>query len=331
MRVFEEKGICVEKSSFRIDPDSLKGAQNLVITHAHSDHVKFNRNTDVYATPETLSLIGSNYREVRKAHPMQFGKKKKFDSFEFSLHNSGHILGSAQVLVEGDQTVLVTSDFKSQDSLVSKAAKPRDCDTLVIETTFGLPEYNFPKREEVYAEMEKWCGTEINAGKKVVLAGYSTGKSQELTAFSNKFLGITPIVHEKIFRNNEVYEEHGTKLGKYLKMDHNLKESDVLILPPSLCKPHLLQALEFSTKKEIVSAMATGWNFRSHFDRIFNLSDHSSFNQLMDFVERSNPKQVLTMHGFSSEFARSVKRKLKIPAKPFSNSKKGQSCLAEFD
>lgn len=331
MRVFEEKGICVEKSSFRIDPDSSKGAQNLVITHAHSDHVKFNRNTDVYATPETLSLIDANYREVRKAHPMQFGKKKKFDSFEFSLHNSGHILGSAQVLVEGDQTVLVTSDFKSQDSLVSKAAKPRDCDTLVIETTFGLPEYCFPAREEVYGEMEKWCRSELSEGNKIVLAGYSTGKSQELTAFSNKFLDIEPIVHEKIFKNNKIYEEHGTKLGKYLEMDHNLKESDVLILPPSLCKPHLLQALQFSTKREISSAMATGWNFRSHFDQVFNLSDHSSFNQLMDFVEQSNPKQVFTMHGFCSEFARSVKRQLKIPAKPFSNSKKGQSCLVEFD
>ncbi len=331
MRVFEEKGICVDKNTFKIDPHSSRGAENVVISHAHSDHVKFNRHSNVYCSPETLSLIESNYRKVRKAHPLKFGKRKKFDSFQFSLHNSGHILGSAQILLEGSQTIAITSDFKLQDSLVAQKAKPLECDTLIMETTFGLPDYCFREREEVYAEMADWCNEQVKKGKKIVLAGYATGKAQELTAFSNKYLGIAPIVHEKIYKNNKVYESHGVSLGEFLELDHNLKESPVLIMPPSLCSPGLFQALEFSTGKKIASAMATGWNYRSHYDRIFNLSDHCSFDQLLEYVKKAKPKQVLTMHGYCSEFARAVKRKLKIQAKPFSKTAKGQSCLVEFD
>jgi len=330
MKVFEDNGICINDSGFRVDPSSGQGTQNIVISHAHSDHVKFNRHSNVYSTPETISLIESNYRKVRKPHSLEFGKKKHFPKFDFSLHNSGHILGSAQVLIEGDQTIAITSDFKLQDSLVTKKAAPIKCDTLVIETTFGIPEFDFPERETVYNEMEKWCKKSIEQGKDIVLAGYSTGKAQELTAFSNRYLGIAPIVHDRIFNNNQVYESHGVKLGKFLKLDHNLKESQVLIMPPSLCKPHLLQALEFSAKKPIVSAMATGWSFRNHFDKIFHLSDHCSYGQLLEYAEAAKPKQVLTMHGYSAEFARAVKRKLKIPAKPLSSTEAGQSCLVEF-
>ncbi|MCX6802300.1 MAG: MBL fold metallo-hydrolase [Candidatus Diapherotrites archaeon] len=331
MKVFEEKGICIEGTHFKVDPSSCEGTKAAVISHAHSDHVNFNQNTEVYCSKETLSLIETNYKKVGKPHAMKFGEKKRFDSFEFSLHNSGHILGSSQVLLEGDQTIAITSDFKMQDSLVAKKAEPLKCDTLVMEATFGLPEFKFSERAQVYDEMAQWCKKEIGKGKMVVLAGYSIGKSQELTAFSNHYLKTAPIVHEKIYENNKVYESHGVKLGEFLKLDHNLSESSVLIMPPSLCNQHLLQALEFSTKKEIASAMATGWKYRNHFDRIFNLSDHSSFDQLLSYVKAAGPKQVLTMHGYSAEFARAIKRKLGIPARPLSSDEATQRCLAEFD
>lgn len=331
VRVFEQNGVCINDTGFRVDPSSSSRTQNIVISHAHSDHVNFNRHSIVYCSKETLSLIEANYRKVRKAHAMEFGKKKRFDSFDFSLHNSGHILGSAQILIEGEQTIAITSDFKLQDSLVTKKAVPLNCDTLIIETTFGLPDYEFLERELVYSEMEEWCKKQIERERLVVLAGYSVGKAQELTAFCNHFLGIAPLVHERIYQNNKVYESHNIKLGEYLKLNHNLKESSILIMPPSLCNSHLLQALEFSTKRRVVSAMATGWNYRNHFNKIFHLSDHCSFDQLFEYVKQAEPKQVLTMHGYCTEFARAIKRRLRIPARPLSKNPINQRFLTEFD
>jgi Cft2 family RNA processing exonuclease len=90
-----------------------------------------------------------------------------------------------------------------------------------------------------------------------------------------------------------------------------------------------LQALSFSIKKKVASAIATGWPYRSHYDKVFPLSDHADYNQLLEYVKEAKPKTVLTSHGFAKEFAHAVQRKLKIPAREL--DAKGQSILSEFE
>jgi len=154
------------------------------------------------------------------------------------------------------------------------------------------------------------------------------GKSQELTKVVNEYTGITPLVHDSVFRNNAVYEKHGTKLGDYIQLDHNLKDSSVLIMPPSLVNHNILQVLQFSLHKKIFSGMATGWSFRNGFDTLFPLSDHADFGQLLHYVEQAEPKLVVTMHGFEREFASYVQRRLGIAARPL--CEEGQKTITEF-
>ncbi len=317
------------KEPLTIDPERKPKTKNVLITHGHSDHVKLNSTSRFLTTPETAEIIKSRYSRNFKGKSLSFGKKMKLNGFSLSLHESGHILGSAQVLLEGaGKSIAVSSDFKLQDSLVTSAAKPLDADVLVIETTFGLSSYNFPDREEIYSDIGNWLRENEEQGKFSLLAGYSLGKAQELTAICSKHAGIAPIVHDSIFENNRIYESFGIGLGDYLKLDHNLKESSVLIMPPSLVDRHLMQALEISTGKKVSSAIATGWPYRRCFDRVFPLSDHADFPQLVEYVKQSNPKLVLTTHGFSKEFARYVQRRLKIPARPLNEA--GQKSIAEF-
>lgn len=326
MDFFFEKGLFFGKN-FVIDPSKANGTENVLITHAHADHVKLNNNSNFFFSEPTHSIIESRFGHVKKPHAKSFKKKFEMQFGKISLHNSGHILGSSQVLVEGEKTVAITSDFKLQDSLVQKKAEILNCDNLIIETTFGLPGYKFPSREKVYEEMTKWL---LQKTKKdfVVLAGYSLGKAQELTAICSHFAGINPIVHESIFENNKVYEKHRINLGNYLKLDHNLKESSVLIMPPSLVKPELIRVLEHSLKKNVFSAFATGWQHRGNYSKTFALSDHADFEQLLQYVKEANPKAVFTMHGFAREFAHCVNRRFGIPAKPLDS--KGQKILQEF-
>ncbi len=328
MEVFEQKGICIN-SSLVIDPANGSNADTVLISHAHSDHVHFNGKNSVLCSKPTLSLIEQNFKKAKNALPLKNGKKIEFDEFTLSVHNSGHILGSVQALIEGNKSIAVTSDFKLQDSLIQKGAVPLHCDTLVIESTFGLPDYSFPPRSEVYERMALWIKKNIKKNNYVLLAGYSTGKAQELTAFCNAFLGIVPLVHERVYNNNKVYEKHGVSLGEYIKLDHNLQDSSILIMPPALCSRHLVQALQFSLNKRVVCAKATGWNYRHHFDEVFPLSDHADFNQLIEYIKQAEPKNVLTMHGFARELASSIKRKLKIPARPL-ESRNYQQSLPEF-
>ena len=331
MQLVFDNGVAVGSGKdFVIDPHRSPKSETAVISHCHSDHVSLNKKTRFLMSNETLALVKNIYKKAGTARLEGMAFKKKFDisGFEVSLHNSGHILGGSQVLLENSSSIAFTSDFKLQDSLIQKGAEMLKADVLVMETTFGLPQYSFPDREKVYADIGKWVDENAEKNRFVVLAGYAAGKAQELTATVNNYSKQTPLVHESVFGNNEVYEKCGVNLGGYLKLDHNLKDSNVLILPPSLASPQLFQALEFSTGRKVVSAFCTGWQHRGFFDKTFPLSDHADFNGLLEYVKQCSPKLVLTMHGFESEFAGFVQRRLGIPARPL--SKKGQKTMAEF-
>ena len=63
------------------------------------------------------------------------------------------------------------------------------------------------------------------------------------------------------------------------------------------------------------TALISGWARDPDFARLFgadatfDLSDHCDFDELMEVVERSGAEQVYTVHGFTEDFARSLRRK----------------------
>ena len=308
-----------------IDPHKVPKSKNVFLSHAHSDHVKLSRSSMFFATAPTIDLVKSRFGEASFSE-IEFNKKKNFDGFELELFPNGHILGSAQSRFSGGEKDFVfSSDFRTQDSLFFKGAEALSCETLVLETTFGAPEYVFPKQEEVVFDMVNWVEKNSKKGL-VLLSGYSLGKSQELTKIAN-MAGCVPVVHDSIFEANSIYEKHGVKLGHFVKLDHNLGDSSVVIMPPQLVDRHLFATLEHFDKRKIYSALATGWGHRGAFDTTFPLSNHADFNDLIDYVKASNPKLVLTDHGFCEDFARKL-NKLGFNAKPLEHHK--QKLMSEF-
>ncbi len=316
------------KKRLAVDPSSGKKKADLaLISHAHSDHVSKGHLQYLMTLP-TYELLKNQARASSKTETTEFGKVHSMGDTQIQLENAGHVLGSAQIVLENSTKTLVTGDFKTKDSLTLKGAEPISCDTLVCETTFGLPEYVFSDRESVYAQIGGFVEKQVNANHFVVLCGYALGKAQELTKIVNEYSNQIPLVHDRIFAHNQTYEEFGVKLGEYVKAEGNLREGNVLILPPTLLGKHMASAISFTTGKRVVTAMATGWKFNTGFDATFALSDHCDFKELMAFVEAVSPKQVLTMHGFEKEFAHAVRRKLGIPARPLGNAT--QQTLSEF-
>ncbi|MBU0662720.1 MAG: hypothetical protein ABH854_00130 [Candidatus Diapherotrites archaeon] len=333
MQVFEDAGICLRgRSRLHIDANGIKHA-NAIVTHAHSDHARICGGNTYLMTHETADLVKSpKHKKIPKTAKIitrKFGRKTTLSGFDISLHPSGHILGSAQVLARsGAATAAVTSDFNLQQSILFPPAEILHADVLVVESTFGLPRYKFPEREDVYEDIIRWVNHATSQKRRhfVVLGGYSTGKSQELTKILNEFCGISPVVHPRIFEQNDVYQKHGAKLGQYTSLGEGLNGSDVLIMPPHLISDDLIHALSMQLNRRVETAIATGWSGRRH--KTFPLSDHADFEQLLHYVRESEPKLVLTQHGFAREFANSVQRKLGIPARPLEDA--GQRTLAEF-
>ena len=102
---------------------------------------------------------------------------------KITLIPAGHILGSAQVLVESDVgRLLYSGDSKRRESLTCCEASYLKADTLVMECTFSLPRHAFPLVEETRAKILGLCMEALAGSQTPVLLAYSFGKSQELMA-----------------------------------------------------------------------------------------------------------------------------------------------------
>src|SRR3989338_490234 len=139
MQVTHRNGIVFgqgDKQLF-VDASGIRGKEALV-THAHSDHAKPSASNIYYMTPATRALVWAS-KQNASCVEVAFKKKFRVGDFECCFHNSGHILGSAQLEVSNGSSAVLTSDFKLQKSILFEGAEILPSELLVIETTFGLP------------------------------------------------------------------------------------------------------------------------------------------------------------------------------------------------
>ena len=90
-----------------------------------------------------------------------------------------------------------------------KPAKVPRAKTLIIESTFGRPEYIFPPISEITHKTNKIIAEMYDLGIPVILMGYTLGKAQLLTKLFGHW---NPIIYDSVAKINSVYSELGVKL-----------------------------------------------------------------------------------------------------------------------
>ncbi|HKK89745.1 MAG TPA: hypothetical protein VJ917_12910, partial [Saprospiraceae bacterium] len=151
--VLTPKGLYCEKGGFYIDP--IRPVPMALITHAHADHARWGH--DKYlATPKTNALMKSRlgtdatYVDIAMKEPRDLGE------VTVSFHPAGHVMGSAQIKVsDGDETWVVTGDYKVQEDGISEPYETVPCDVLITECTFGLPVYQWKAQEDIMSEIDQ--------------------------------------------------------------------------------------------------------------------------------------------------------------------------------
>lgn len=292
----------------------ITGPERVFVSHAHSDHTAAHR--EVILTAPTAHLLRSRLGRARPIeHLLPVGERREFTwqgrSHFITLRSAGHILGSAMALVEWDGwRLLYTGDFQIRPSRAAERcdlAGVGPVDLLIMETTFGRPLYRFPPAETVLQDLVGFCRTTLAAGDIPVLVGYSLGKSQELLHGLTD-AGVAIMVHETVERLTLIYEQFGWRFPARERLDPERADGKVLICPPGVLRSEPLRGL-----KRIRTALATGWamepscRFRSQVDAAFPLSDHADYDDLIAFVQRIQPRQVFTVHGFAVDFAETLR------------------------
>ena len=273
------------------------------VSHAHSDHIA--RHGEIVATAATARLMRARIGGKRQEHILEFGERRAFGDFAITLLPAGHILGSAQSFIESEAgTLLYTGDFKLRPGLSTEAAQWRQADTLIMETTFGLPRYRMPPTEEVLAQAVAFCRETLDGGGVPVLLAYSLGKSQEILC-ALLAAGLTPMLHDAVWKMTAIYRElrPGFPSGA-VPYDAREVPGKVLIFPPNTTGSRPLSHL--ANRR---TAMLTGWALdpgaihRYQCDAAFPLTDHAAYTDLLRYVELVQPRRVLTLHGFAAAFA----------------------------
>lgn len=295
-----ERGVYLPQQDFWLDPWDAK--RFAFVSHAHSDHIAPHK--EVIVSERTAHLMRARLPGSRIEHPLPFGEKRSIRNVDVMLLPAGHIFGSAQCLVfAGDEALLYTGDFKLRPGKSAEQAEWRHADTLVMETTFGVPRYRFPPTKEIINRIVAFCGETIDAGEVPVLLGYSLGKAQEILCALGD-AGLTPMLHGSVYQMTRIYEQLGQSFCKYVRYNRNDVAGKVLICPPSANRSPMLEKIP---RKRV--ALISGWAidpqavYRYQVDAAFPLSDHADYDDLLRYIELVQPRRVLTLHGFAAAFA----------------------------
>ena len=300
-----QRGVRLPAAELWLDPRDVR--EFAFVSHAHSDHTGFHRR--ILCTPATARLIQVRLGEdVAAFESLAFGEIRKFDDWSATLLPAGHVLGSAQLLYQdGQGTLLYTGDFKLRNGLSSEPAAIPQAETLVMETTYGLPRYQFPPTEETLGAIIKFCREALEEGETPVLFGYALGKAQEILA-ALQTANLPVMLHGAIARIARVYEEFGVVFPPYAHFEAKASRGHVIICPPAINGSRTLQLLHRPRTAALTGwAMDAGAVHRLQVDAAFPLSDHADYCDLLRYVEAVRPRRVLTLHGFAQEFARDLR------------------------
>jgi putative mRNA 3-end processing factor len=176
----EPKGLYLPPADAWIDP--AHAVAQALVTHGHSDHARGGHGQTI-ATGATLAIMGLRYGVMPEgARVVDYGQSVNLaGGIRATFVPAGHVLGSAQILLERDgQRVVVTGDYKRRPDPTCAPFQPVRCDVFITEATFGLPVFRHPPIAE---EIARLLATLAAHPERCVLVGaYALGKAQRLIA-----------------------------------------------------------------------------------------------------------------------------------------------------
>ena len=300
MTPFLDRDLRVEPIDAFIDPPQPR--ERAIITHGHGDHARSGHGA-VLATPDTIAIMKVRYGRdcARSFQALDYGVPLDVDDVRITLFPAGHILGSAQVLMEHKgQRIVVTGDYKR---LPDRTAQPFElvrCDLLVTEATFGLPVFQHPDPLDEIARLLRALRT--HPERAYVIGCYVLGKAQRVISLLRQAGYDRPIyLHGAMIRLCQLYEELGVPLGELrhsLDVPKDELAGQIVIAPPSAIKDRWSRRLP-----DPVLAVASGWMSvkqrarQSGVELPLVISDHADWNELRATITETGAERVWVTHG----------------------------------
>lgn len=299
-------GLYLPEADVWLDPPTKQAFA--FISHAHSDHARACHG-HVLCTPPTAQACQRRLG-VFETTELAYGESTERNGCRLTLYPAGHVLGSAQLLVERDGRRLVyTGDFKLGQSLTCRRATVVPTDTLILESTFALPIFRFPSVEKSRREIVRFARSSLSQGCTPVLLGYSFGKGPEIVKILDE-AGIPTMLHESIYEMLEVYVAAGVTFAGSVPFDPTLHATHAVVIPPTAKRDRLLQNIPNPRVACVSGFAALDRTYdRTNVDACICLSDHADWYGLLRYVETVLPAKVYVTHGHCDALAGELRRR----------------------
>lgn len=350
-----DRGLYCAAGDFYVDP--WEPVRLAVVTHAHSDHVVAGCAAYVCAAScepllrmrlaawdegdrveggVTGWVTGQSATSGHEGHAVgaraegpgagtapritaiAFGDNLDLGSVRISLHPAGHILGSAQVAIDGkvngrEQRWVVSGDYKPRtEDRTAEVFAPVPCDTFITESTFGLPIYRWPDEASVFAEVNAWWRDNAARGRTSMVFAYALGKAQRVLSGIDTSIG--PIaVHGAVANCNAAYRAAGAALPEapHAMGDtiNEVRGRGLVIAPPSALGSPWVRRFAAS-EGGASAAFVSGWMLvrgprrRKAIDRGFVISDHADWDGLLATIRATGARRVGVTHGYITPMVR---------------------------
>jgi putative mRNA 3-end processing factor len=291
-------GLFCEPGGFFIDP--LRAVERAVITHAHSDHARPGH-AHVLASAATLALMRARGIAAAGEQAPGWGERLRVGDVTVWLEPAGHVLGSAQVVMEyAGGRVVVSGDYKRQADRSCAGFVPVPCDVFVSEATFALPVFVHPPAADEVARL--LASVALFPGRTHVIGCYSLGKTQRLITLLRDAGWQRPIwLHGALAGMCAVYEAQGIALGALRPATAAAKAElagQIVLAPPSAIADRWARRLV-----EPVVCMASGWMRvrqrakQGGVELPLVISDHADWPELNATIDEVAAPEVWVTHG----------------------------------
>jgi putative mRNA 3-end processing factor len=293
-------GLYCEPGGFFIDPS--RPVDRAIVTHGHGDHARAGHGK-VAATAETLAIMGVRYGEgfARETQALAYGARISMGDVTIMLEPAGHILGSAQVVLEhGGCRAVISGDYKRRHDPTCPPFTPVKCDVFITEATFGLPVFHHPPDQGEIAKVLH--ARALFPDRSVLIGVYPLGKCQRVIALLRRAGYDKPIyLHGALQALTQLYEARGVSLGPTASVAGMVPaqlRSEIVLCPPSA-----IGEVWSRRMGDPVPAVASGWmrirararQARAELPLI--ISDHCDWDELLQTVRDVDAPEVWVTHG----------------------------------
>ena len=302
-------GLYCAAGDFFIDP--WNPVKRALITHAHGDHARPG-SAAYLCTSGTAALLQRRFGSGAPVEAVVYGDALTIGSVRVSFHPAGHVLGSAQIRLEGTAgggVWVVAGDYKRAADPTCLPFEPVRCDTFVTESTFGLPIYRWDATGTVIRDVFSWWQGNAAEKRTSVLFCYSIGKAQRLLAELAALTDRRVFVHGMMLPMVEAYREAGVALlpvESATDQPRGTSFGEELVLAPLPARgtPWMRRLGTHSDAFASGLMRVRGVRRQRAFDRGIVLSDHADWPALLQTIAETGASRVLTTHGHAEPLAR---------------------------